>query len=97
LARVAAAQFARIVTAVTARPLQTRDDASSHMGDQVMQAQARVLRFTERQVVDRGSLRSQPRVMRVTLPALRCLDDMPLVPGMQDDDDWSAGRGRDAG
>ena len=63
-----------------------------------MQAQARILRFTEREVVDRGSLRSQPRAMRVTLPALRCLEDMPLVPGMQDDDDdWSAGRGRDAG
>jgi hypothetical protein len=62
-----------------------------------MQAQARIVRITQRQVVDRRSLQSRPLAMRVTLPALRCLEDMPMVPGMQADDDHFAGRGRDAG
>jgi len=92
------AQLARTVIAVTANRVQMCDDAIVKTGDQVMQAQARILRLTERQVVDRGSLRSQPRAMRVTLPALRCLEDMPpMVPGTYDDEDRLGGRGRDAG
>jgi hypothetical protein len=47
------------------------------------------VRTVARRVVDTRTLRSQPRAMQVSLPALRCLDELPGP-------DPQAGRGRDA-
>ena len=42
------------------------------------------VRTVARRVVDTRTLRSQPRAMQVSLPALRCLDEVPVMPGMRD-------------
>ena len=54
-----------------------------------MLAESVNVRTVARRVVDTRTLRSQPRAMQVSLPALRCLDE---VPGP----DTQTGRGRDA-
>ena len=53
------------------------------------------VRTIVRRVADTRTLRSQPRVMQVSLPALRCLDELPAVPGLPDPDAQPGGR--DAG
>ena len=53
------------------------------------------VRTVARRVVDTRTLRSQPRAMQVSLPALRCLDELPTMQGMRDLD-AQPGRGRNA-
>ena len=42
------------------------------------------VRTVARRVVDTRTLRSQPRAMQVSLPALRCLGELPVTPSLRD-------------
>jgi len=60
-----------------------------------MLAETVKVRTVARRVVDTRTLRSQPRAMQVSLPALRCLDEVPMIQGLRDPD-AQPGRGRNA-